>query len=170
MARRWFSRKSLTAESEAIYLIANDMTSCTLNTHRILTDLDISTGSTTTVTNTPVVDTGAITTISPSTFTLKVALTGNIATLRIPAFNITAVTGSPTVMNLTGASGSLPVQYRPPAQVSVIVQATNNGANGSGLVTITTGGQVHWQIWQGTTVFTPAVSTGNDTIISWLTV
>lgn len=169
MARRWFSRKSLTAESEAIYLIANDMTSCTLNTHRVLTDLDISTGSTTTVTNTPVVDTGAITTISPTTFTLTVALTGKIATLRIPAFAITAVTGSPTTMNLTGASGSLPAKYWPPAQVSALVEASNNGANGSALVTVTTGGQVHWQIWQGTTIFTPA-TTSSDAVICWMTV
>lgn len=169
MARRWFSRKSLTAESEAIYLISNDMTTCTLNAHRVLTDLDLQGATTTTVTNTPVVDAGAITTMSPTTISLKATLDGNLVTLRIPAFTITAVTGSPTVLNLTGASGSLPAQYRPAAQISQIVQASNNGANGSGLVTVTTGGQVHWQIWQGTTIFTPATTTGFDTYLTWFT-
>lgn len=41
MARRWFSRKSLTAESEKLYLLTNTNADATLNGHRLLTDLDI---------------------------------------------------------------------------------------------------------------------------------
>jgi len=41
MARRWFSRKGLTCESEEFDITVHDLTKGRLNTHRILTDLDI---------------------------------------------------------------------------------------------------------------------------------
>lgn len=41
MARRWFSRKGLTCESEQFDITVHDMTKGRLNTYRILTELDL---------------------------------------------------------------------------------------------------------------------------------
>ncbi len=100
--------------------------------------------STTSASYTPTTDAGAITTMTvhgagSSTLTLKFTLIGNIATVTIPQFTITAFVGGPNTINVNTASFS--ATYRPVQTFAFSIPFNRSTPEMAGLY-VSTGGNI----------------------------
>lgn len=113
MARRWFSRKGLTLESEQVDIIVHDTTQLRLNGLRILTTNDTSTG--------PQGPEG------PAGIPTSLAVVGTTP-------NANAMTLNGSTLNLEAASASFPGVVTTGAQTFAGVKTFQNGVSGGSIV------------------------------------
>lgn len=84
---------------------------------------------------------GVSTAILPITLTR----TGDTVTMVIPAFTLVTQSAAASTINLTGV-GLLAATYRPTYNMSFIAATTNNAAITMGVIYVTAGGAVSWQV------------------------
>jgi hypothetical protein len=132
-----------------------------------------------TITGTPTVDTGAITgyqtrgvaTTPPIVNWVLTTRTGgpSSVTIRIPAVQVTATTGSPTTINVCGAT-ALPASCWPGiSAVNIATQSVNNTAKATGTAFVGTTGIISLQTTAGT-AFTNTFGLAQDHEMTWLIV
>jgi len=120
---------------------------------------------------TPTVDVGTITTMTVrgvvgTTLPLTFSRIGNVVTILIPGFEITADTSAPFTINVTGI-GSIPALYRPSFQYNQIISIEHATTFVTGIILVSVGGLIQIQRQTGTT-FNPSYGTVYDTAISYV--
>lgn len=105
--------------------------------------------------------------VSTTSFPLKIYLMNKVVTLRIPAFSITAQSGSAVAIFLTGGT-PLPAKYRPNFGLQTVFPFYNSSTSSisSALITVSTGGSVSCQQINGA-AFTVPMGMSNDFCITW---
>lgn len=137
-------------------------------------------GTTGTVTGTPTVDSGAVSTYATrgaaatnATITWKadpvVSGVPTLVKIHIPKIQLLTFTGTPAIFYPVGVSNVLPAAIRPFAAVSRAIDGINNTAAVVARITISTGGVISLTITAATAV-TGAFGLANDLDLDYLIV
>ncbi len=170
MAKVWFGRKSLTLDTEQIFMNATTLADCTLNGERVLTSEDVPAAATTAFTLTLLpggITTSTLRSIANPTaaYPITCSRIGSVVTLTFPAFNVTAQSGAGDTFNLTGAS-QLAAQFRPTYELFCPVPLTDAGGDEIGRIHVFASGDVDFVLNSGG-VFTLPSGIDQDVTISY---